>query len=149
MKLNSQPSVHVAALLLRVALGVLFLAHAFLKILVFTLPGTVSFFGSLGLPPALAYSVLALEVAGGVALLVGYRVSLVAIPLIADLLGAIVMVHGKNGWLFTSKGGGWEFLALWIVALVVLALLGDGKWSVMRARAERTRSRSTALAAPE
>jgi putative oxidoreductase len=46
------------------------------------------------------------------------------------LLGAIVTVHGKNGWVFSSKGGGWEYLALWIVALIVQFLIGDGAWSV-------------------
>ena len=61
-----------AATLLRVALGLLFLAHAGLKIFVFTPAGTAQFFGSLGLPPALAYLVIAIEVIGGVALILGW-----------------------------------------------------------------------------
>ncbi|HEX6689907.1 MAG TPA: DoxX family membrane protein, partial [Burkholderiales bacterium] len=44
-----------AALVLRVALGVMFIAHALLKYYVFTLPGTAQFFQSLGLPAAAAY----------------------------------------------------------------------------------------------
>ena len=44
---NSSP---YAALLLRVSLGALFLAHGLLKVFVFTLPGTVKFFASLGYP---------------------------------------------------------------------------------------------------
>jgi putative oxidoreductase len=35
-------------------------------------------------------------------------------------------VHGKNGWLFSNKGGGWEFPAFWAAALFALFLLGDG-----------------------
>jgi putative oxidoreductase len=42
------------------------------------------------------------------------------------MLGTIVLVHGKNGFFFTNKDGGWEYPAFWVVGLVVLALLGDG-----------------------
>ena len=49
-----------------------------------------------------------------------------ALPLALEMLGTIVMVHGANGWLFTNKGGGWEYPAFWAVSLVVLFLLGDG-----------------------
>ena len=57
-----------AALLLRVSLGVLFLAHAGLKFFVFTPAGTAKFFGSVGLPPELAYLVMAAEILAAVAL---------------------------------------------------------------------------------
>ena len=60
-----------AALLLRVSLGLLFLAHAGLKFFVFTPAGTAKFFGSVGLPPGLAYVVIAAEVLGGIALILG------------------------------------------------------------------------------
>ena len=60
-----------AALLLRVSLGIMFLAHVGLKIFVFTIPGFVGYFGSLGLPAALAYAVVALELFGGLALILG------------------------------------------------------------------------------
>jgi putative oxidoreductase len=42
------------------------------------------------------------------------------------MLGTIVLVHGKAGWLFTNKDGGWEYPAFWVVGLLALALLGDG-----------------------
>ncbi len=54
-----------AAFLLRVVLGILFLAHAGLKVFVFTPAGAAQFFGSLGLPPALAYLVILAETGGG------------------------------------------------------------------------------------
>ncbi|MHB8387794.1 MAG: DoxX family protein [Metallibacterium sp.] len=115
-----------AALLLRVSLGVLFLAHVALKIFVFTVPGFVAYFASLGLPAIMAYAVIALEFFGGVALILGVYAPWVALPLALEMLGTIVMVHGANGWLFTNKGGGWEYPAFWAVSLVVLFLLGDG-----------------------
>ncbi|EQD25916.1 DoxX family protein [mine drainage metagenome] len=115
-----------AALLLRVSLGILFLAHVALKIFVFTVPGFVAYFASLGLPAIMAYAVIALEFFGGVALILGVYAPWVALPLALEMLGTIIMVHGANGWLFTNKGGGWEYPAFWAVSLVVLFLLGDG-----------------------
>ena len=115
-----------AALLLRVSLGILFLAHVGLKIFVFTVPGFVGYFGSLGLPALVAYAVIALELLGGICLILGIYAPIVALPLALEMIGTIVFAHGAHGWLFTNKGGGWEFPALWAVALVALYLLGDG-----------------------
>jgi putative oxidoreductase len=123
-----------ATVLLRVCLGCLFLAHASAKIFLFTIPGFVGFFGSLGLPPLLAYATIALELIGGAALVLGVYAAYVALPLAAEMVGTIVMVHGANGWLFSNPGGGWEFPALSGVALVVLFLLGDGAFALRPAR---------------
>jgi putative oxidoreductase len=119
-----------SALVLRVTLGVLFLAHAGLKIFVFTPAGAAQFFGSLGLPPVLAYLTILVEVVGGVALIAGFYTRWAALALVPVLLGAIVAVHGPAGFFFTNPNGGWEYLALWIVALVAQALLGDGAYAV-------------------
>jgi putative oxidoreductase len=119
-----------AATVLRVTLGLLFLAHAGLKLFVFTPGGTAQFFGSLGLPPALAYATIFAEVVGGLALMVGVYSRIVALALIPILLGAIFTVHGPAGFFFTNPKGGWEFLALWIVGLVTVALIGDGAYAL-------------------
>lgn len=119
-----------AVLLLRVTLGAMFLVHAALKIFVFTIPGFVNYVVSLNLPVAIAYVVLALEVIGGAALVLGIHAPLFALPLAVEMLGIILIVHGKYGFAFTNKGGGWEFPALWLVALVALHLLGDGAWAL-------------------
>ncbi len=127
-----------AALLLRVSLGIMFLAHVALKVFVFTVPGFVGFFGSLGLPPILAYLVIALEFLGGVALILGIYAPWVALPLAVEMLGTIVLVHGANGWLFTNKGGGWEYPAFWTVGLIALYLLGDGAMALKPAQKARS-----------
>ncbi len=119
-----------AALLLRLTLGGLFLAHAGLKLFVFTPAGTAKFFASVGMPPALAYVTIAAEVAGGIALILGVWSRAVALALTPILLGAIFTVHGAAGFFFTNANGGWEFPALWIVALVVQAMLGDGAYAL-------------------
>ena len=118
-----------AALLLRLALGTMFIAHALLKYFVFTLPGTAQFFGSLGLPGMLAYVVFAAELVGGLLLILGVRTRAVALVLVPVLLGA-TWAHAGNGWLFTSPNGGWEYPAFWTVALVVQALIGDGAYAL-------------------
>lgn len=129
-----QKTAPYAALLLRLALGILFIAHALLKWLVFTLPGAAGFFQSLGLPGWLAYATTFVELAGGVALLLGFRVRYVIPVLILILLGAIATVHGANGWQFGNKGGGWEYPAFWAVTLLVQFLLGDGAFAIARHR---------------
>lgn len=123
-----------AALLLRLSLGGLFLAHAGLKLMVFTPAGTAKFFASVGLPPALAHATIIAEVAGGIALVLGVWTRIVAIALTPILLGAIATVHGQAGFFFDSRNGGWEYPAFWIVALVVQALLGGGAFELRATR---------------
>ena len=118
------------ALILRVTLGAAFLAHFALKLFVFTPAGTAAFFGSLGLPPALAYVTMAAEFLGGLALIAGFKPRIVALALIPLLLGTIFTVHGANGFFFDSKGGGWEYPAFWSIALFVQALIGDGAFAL-------------------
>ncbi|MDZ4309341.1 MAG: DoxX family protein [Cypionkella sp.] len=129
---QSTSQADLAALILRVSLGALFLAHAGLKLFVFTPAGTAGFFQSIGLPGPLAYLVIAVEVLGGLALIAGYRTRIVSLALIPVLLGAIVTVHFAAGFFFSNANGGWEYPAFWIVALVVQALLGDGAASLGR-----------------
>ena len=119
-----------SALLLRVALGVLFLAHGLLKLLVYKPAGTIAYFRSLGLPGFFGYLAMAGEVGGGTLLILGVGTSLVALALVPLILGTIFMVHGSKGWLFNNEGGGWEYPAFWAVALVVQALLGSGAYSL-------------------
>jgi putative oxidoreductase len=128
-------NVDLAATVLRVSMGGLFLAHAWLKLVVFTPAGTVGYFESLGFPGFLAYLVIAAEVAGGVALIAGLWTRWVALALVPVLLGSIYAPHGAAGFFFSNEGGGWEFPAFWAIALVVQSLLGDGAFAVQRRRA--------------
>ena len=123
-----------AALVLRVTLGALFLAHAGLKFFVFTPAGTAKFFGSLGFPPELAYLVISVEVLSGIALILGVWTRWAAIAGIPILLGAIFTVHGAAGFFFTNPKGGWEYPAFWAIALVAQALLGDGAFALRPSR---------------
>ena len=119
----------LAALVLRVALGTMFVAHGLLKVFVFTVPGTVQFFQSIGFPGELAYVTIAAELIGGGLLIAGVYTRYVALALVPIMLGAL-SVHTGNGWLFSAPNGGWEYPAFWTVTLVVQALIGDGAYAL-------------------
>jgi putative oxidoreductase len=120
---------HYAALLLRVSLGLMFLAHGLLKLLVFTLPGTIGFFEQVGFPGWTAYLVTIVEIGGGVLLIAGVAVRMVSIALIPVLLGA-TFVHFGSGWVFSNPNGGWEYPAFLTMAAIVQALLGPGAYAL-------------------
>jgi putative oxidoreductase len=124
-------AVHLGATLLRVALGSMWIAHALLKLLVFTLPGTAQYFASIGLPGMLAYPVFAAELLGGLALLLGVYARQAALALLPIMVAA-AWVHVPNGWVHTSPNGGWEYPAFLVVASLVLWLVGDGAWALRR-----------------
>ncbi|AZQ68663.1 DoxX family protein [Silicimonas algicola] len=125
----------LAATVLRVSMGAMFLAHAGLKLFVFTPAGAAAYFASLGLPGPLAYLVIAAELFGGLALILGVYSRWVSLALVPILLGSIYVPHGAAGFFFSNEGGGWEFPAFWTVTLVVQALLGDGAFALKRDRA--------------
>ena len=117
--------------LLRLALGVMFLAHALiLKWLTYTLPGTAQYFVSVGLPAWLGYVTFSCEAIGGSLLVLGIQTRWVALGLSPFLIGAIVAVHWQNGWVFTSPNGGWEYPAYLVVLCLAQSLLGDGHFAL-------------------
>ncbi|MEQ6291361.1 DoxX family protein [Vogesella sp. GCM10023246] len=115
-----------AALLLRLALGIMFLAHGLMKVLVFTPAGTAGYFASIGLPGWLGYVTIVAELGGGALILLGVAARQVSLLLVPLLLGAAIFGHGGNGWVFSNQGGGWEYPVFLAVAALVQALLGDG-----------------------
>jgi putative oxidoreductase len=132
------------ALLLRLGLGTMFIAHALLKYFVFTLPGTAQFFGSLGLPPALGYVTFAAELVGGVMLVLGVYARQLALALVPILVGA-TWAHWGSGWVFSAPNGGWEYPAFLTLTAVVQYLVGDGALALRRF--EPARGRAAAAAA--
>ncbi|OYX42838.1 MAG: LysR family transcriptional regulator [Rhodobacterales bacterium 32-67-9] len=128
--LSAPSNAHYAALILRIAMGGLFLAHVWLKIAVFTPAGTAGYFASIGLPGFLAYLTIAAELLGGLALIAGFWTRWVSLALVPVLLGAAYFGHGAAGFFFSNPNGGWEFPAFWAVTLIVQALLGDGAYAL-------------------
>lgn len=117
-----------AALLLRLSLGTMWISHALLKLLVFTVPGFQSFLASHGMPTAVAWPVVLLEIGGGALILLGVYGRVVSLVLFPILAGA-TLAHIGNGWVFSAPNGGWEYPVFLIAASVVHALLGDGAYA--------------------
>ncbi len=116
--------------LLRVSLGVMFLAHSvLLKHIVYTLPGTAQFFESIGLPGPLAYVVFWMEAVGGVLLVLGISTRWVSLALVPILLGAM-WAHIGNGWVFSNANGGWEYPLYLAVLALAQTLLGSGAFAL-------------------
>lgn len=130
-----KPAVELATVLygialLRISLGLLFLSHGLLKVIVFTLPETAQFFVAVGVPGFMAAPVALSEILGGLLLIGGVYSRWVALGLFPIPLVATFKVHGSNGWLFTNQGGGWEFPAFFAIACLVQFLVGDGALAI-------------------
>ncbi len=131
----TEPLSPYAVTLLRVSLGVMYLAHSVvLKLFTFGLAGTAGYFESIGLPGWLAYATFAAEAVGGIMLVLGIYARWVALALVPALLGAIVWAHGANGWVFTAPNGGWEYPLYLIVLSIAQFLLGDGAFALRGTR---------------
>jgi putative oxidoreductase len=136
---NLSDSAEYGVFALRVSLGVIMIAHALLKMIVFTMPGTVAFFNSVGFPGVLAYPVVAAELLCGAALIVGFKTRLASLGLVPVLLGA-ASVHLPNGWVFNAPNGGWEYPVFLAVGVIVQSLLGSGAFSVDGWQAQKARA---------
>ncbi|WP_420429418.1 DoxX family protein [Kordiimonas sp.] len=118
----------IATTLLRIALGIMFIAHSlYLKLMIFTLEGTAQFFVSIGLPASLAYVVFFAEAVGGIMLILGIQARWVSLALVPVLAGA-TWAHWGNGWMFGYENGGWEYPAYLTLLAFCQFLLGDGRF---------------------
>ncbi|WP_341963807.1 DoxX family protein [Pseudomonas sp. RC10] len=120
-----------AALLLRLILGTMFLAHGLTKLLVLTPAGTADLFQRVGFPGFLAYPIIAFEIGAGVMLILGIYARWIAAIAFMQLLVAST-VHFGNGWSFSNPKGGWEYPVFLALTALALALLGDGIYVLKR-----------------
>jgi len=117
-------------LLLRLALGTMFIAHSVIYMLFTrTLSGTSEFFNSIGLPTWFAYATVLAEAVGGIFLILGVQTRWVALALSPILIGA-TWAHSGNGWLFASANGGWEYPLYLFVLCIAQAMLRDGAFAL-------------------
>lgn len=117
-------SLKQSLLILRIAVAVIFLAHAIVRIGNGTIPQFGEFMESKGLPfgAAWVWAITAYEIAGGVLLLLGIYTRLLTAGFIILLLVGIVLIHASLGWFVGEHGtGGCEYSVILIVALLVIA----------------------------
>lgn len=109
----------VAALIGRIAVGIVFVAHGWQKWTEFGLAGTTGSFEKMGVPlPAVSAAFAAtVELAGGLALIAGLALPIAGVLLAANMLGAWLLVHLPNGLL--GEGGAELVIALGGAALAL------------------------------
>jgi putative oxidoreductase len=118
-----------AIALLRIIVGILFVAHGGQKLFVYGIGGTTGAFTQMGifLPGIMAPLITLLEFFGGIALIVGFLTRLVGLGLAFDMLGAIAFVHLKGGFFMPT---GYEFALTLLIASLGLAIAGSGALSI-------------------
>ena len=123
--------------ILRVVTGITFLAHGYQKLFVFGVTGIQGGFAQMGVPmPTIMGPLIGmLEFFGGIALVIGFLTRPLAVLFALDMLGAIFVVHGKNGFFLPQ---GFEFVLILCAASVALALAGGGAYSADEAIARRS-----------
>jgi putative oxidoreductase len=123
------------AMLLRLILGIVYIMHAYLALMVFGLSGPtgmIAYQAKAGVPvPELAtwYLILAHGL-GGICLVLGVYTRWAALANVPVMLGAIVFVHLKKG--FWAHEGGYEYALVLLMATLAVAMIGGGALSLKR-----------------
>lgn len=120
----------IAPLVLRLAMGLVFFMHGWQKLTVMGVPGVSGFLEGLGFPAPAFFAVvlIAVEIVGGLALIIGLYTHWAAKLAAIVAIVAWVTVHLKGG--FFMQNGGYEFIMLIFAAAVSLMFTGAGKYSL-------------------
>ncbi|MDA8229433.1 MAG: DoxX family membrane protein [Desulfitobacterium hafniense] len=122
-----------ADLILRLAIGIIFLAHGSQKLLGwfggYGWSGTMGFLtGTLHIPSVLAGLVILIEFFGGLAIIFGFLTRLAALGIAGTMVGAAATVHLAKG--FFLENGGVEYVFILLAVSVYLMIKGSGAFSV-------------------
>ena len=133
---SSWHSLDAAALIMRAALGLCFIAHGSQKLFgLFGGPGidgNTAFFTKVGIPAPQAFSYVSgiLEFFGGIVIALGFLTVAAAIGLIVEMVVAISYVSWSSGFFALPPKVGWELNVYLIALLAALVIAGPGRWSV-------------------
>jgi putative oxidoreductase len=113
----------VALLLLRVALGIIFIFHGYPKLFV-NMAGTVQMFGKMGFPGYFAYIAGVFEFFGGILLIAGLFTRIAGLLLAIEMAVAVLRVHLPQGAITQVKN--YEFPLALMAGAFLLATTGAG-----------------------
>ncbi len=119
----------VVSTIMRVVMGILFLAHGISK-LQMGLGNVEAWFGSLGLPGLLAYGVATLELVGGTMLIIGLFTRYVSAIFTVMLLGAIVTTKFSAGLLGNDQMAGYEMDLSFMLVTIYLTVVAPTALSI-------------------
>lgn len=124
------PAASWGLLLLRVVLGVTFVLLGWQKVSEWGMAGTAESFEGMGVPAPAVSAVLAaaVELLGGLALVLGVLIRTAGVLLALDMVGALVLVHASAG--FFAADGGVEYVLVLAAAALALALTGPGRYAL-------------------
>jgi len=130
----------IAALVLRLLLGIVFIPHGMQKLLGFS--GTMEFFtAKLGIPAVFAFLAIIAEGLGPLGLITGFLTRVAAFGIGVNMAVAVYMLHWQNGffmnWYGNQKGEGYEYHLLVFAIVLALMMKGGGRWSVDKSIADR------------
>ena len=133
---STTSTVALGLALLRVVIGIIFIAHGAQKIFVYGQTAVIATFGQMGIPvPALTAPLVAwLELVGGAALAAGLFTRFFGAALAIEMAGAILFVHLKGGFFLPTS---FEYALAMLGATATLALTGPGEVSLDRLRGAR------------
>jgi putative oxidoreductase len=143
MNFNQEKLTNMGIALLRITVGVIFLAHGLQKLFSYGIEGVAGGFAQMGIPLPYASAVLVsgVEFVGGLALVLGLGTRLLALPLAINMLGAILMVHSKGGFFAPA---GIEFPLALFAANAALVLTGSGAFALDNLFVRKMRATSPA-----
>lgn len=124
---KSQP---LGLAILRIVVGIIFVAHGYQKLFKIGFHGVGGMFGHLGIPLPMFFAIVVtlVEFVGGILLITGLATRIPAAMLAIDMIVAIATVHARRG--FFNQGGGFEFPLILLAACICLFLTGGGAASL-------------------
>jgi putative oxidoreductase len=119
----------IALGLLRVVIGIVFIAHGYQKFFQYGIHNVAGMFGQIGIPlPVLsAYLAASAELFGGIALLLGLLTRVAAIPVAVNMIVAILQVHLKGGFFLPN---GFEYALVMLAANIAFITGGGGAFAL-------------------
>ena len=141
--MNEVKRLDVGLLVLRVSLGIIFIAHGYLKVFTFGIKNAMAVFEAHTvwhinmIPGWFAPPAAVIEWVCGILLILGVKTRLIT-PLLAAVAFGAAAVHFENGWNYTSKpDGGWEYGIFLFLCCIVVFLVGPGKYALTQSMDNR------------